>query len=295
MDVNKKIKDDYCLRGIAMDGMVRFFCALTPNLCEEARRRHDMFPTATAALGRTLTAAVMMGMTLKGDDKIAIRFKGDGPLGTVMAESNSHGEVKGYVDFPQTDIARKTNGKLDVGTAVGSGMLYVAKDIGLKEPYTGSVPIITGEIGDDLTEYYYASEQVLSAVGVGVLVDIDYSVKSAGGFIIQLMPDARPELGIILDERIKEMPMAISDYFIDHTPEDLLQYFFDEDYKVLDTKELSFACKCSKDNFEKALLSLGKTELQSLSSEEGIEVVCQYCNEKYIFDEEHIDALADSI
>ena len=199
MEINKK-KIDYCLRGTAMDGMVRFFCIITTNLCDEARKRHDTFPTATAALGRTLTAAAMMGMTLKGDEKISIRFKGDGPLGTVMAEGNSYGEVKGYVDCPETDIPRKANGKLDVGAAVGNGMLYVSKDFGLKEPYTGSVPIITGEIGDDLTEYFYASEQILSAVGVGVLVDIDYSVKSAGGFMIQLMPGARPELGIILDE-----------------------------------------------------------------------------------------------
>ncbi|AMP20186.1 hypothetical protein AZF37_02465 [endosymbiont 'TC1' of Trimyema compressum] len=292
---NNKNKVDYCLRGVAMDGMVRFFCTISTNLCEEARRRHDTYPTVTAALGRTLTAAVMMGMTLKGEEIISIRFKGNGPLGTVMAEGNSFGEVKGYVDFPKTDIPRKDNGKLDVGTAVGEGMLYISKDIGMKEPYTGSVPILTGEIGDDLTEYFYASEQVLSAVGVGVLVDIDYSVKSAGGFMIQLMPDARLELGVILDERIKEMPMSISDYFIHHTPEELVQYFFDEDYKILDKKEVSFLCKCSKDNFEKALISLGESELTSLSSDEGIEVVCQYCNEKYWFPIEEIKELIKSL
>ncbi len=274
---------DYCLRGTAKSEKVRFFISSTKELVEQARIKHNLSPLATAALGRTLTATAMMGINLKGKDTLTLAFKGDGVLGNVVAKGNSEGEVKGYADNPEANLPLKKNGKIDVSSGVGFGTLCVTKDMGLKEPYVGTVPIVSGEIGEDITEYFYSSEQTLSAVGLGVLVDIDYSVKSAGGFIFQLMPGAEREIGIELDEKVQNLP-PLSTYLIDNTPEDLLQYFFGNDYKLLDKKNVEFHCQCSKDNFKSALITLGKEELEKLAHDEEIEVVCQFCNEKYIYD-----------
>ena len=281
---------DFCLRGVALDGQVRFFAATTAELVEEARVRHGLGILATAALGRTLTAAVLMGMGLKGKDQLTVTFKGDGALGTVMARANSLGEVKGYCDHPEEELPLKENGKIDVAGGIGFGTLYVTKDMGLKDPYVGMVPIVSGEIGEDLTEYYYSSEQTLSAVGLGVLVDADRKVLSAGGFIIQLMPGAAEELGLLLDQRVQELP-PLSAYFREHTPQELLEHFFQEDgYQILETAEPRFACGCSKENYGTALLSLGKKELEELAVED-VEVVCQFCNEHYLFTPEEIQGL----
>jgi molecular chaperone Hsp33 len=224
----------------------------------------------------------MMGMTLKGNDTLTIAFKGDGVLGNVIAKGNSEGEVKGYVDNPEVDLPLKDNGKINVSDGIGYGTLFITKDMGLKEPYVGSVPIVSGEVGEDITEYYYSSEQTLSAVGLGVLIDIDYSVKSAGGFIIQLMPGAEVEIGIELDEKVQNLP-PLSNYLVDNKPEDLLEYFFGKDFKLLDRKPIKFDCKCSRENFKDSLITLGKDELEKLAQDVEIEVVCQYCNEKYIY------------
>ncbi len=273
---------DYCLRGTAKNEKVRFFIACSKDLVEEARNRHNLSTLATAALGRTLTATAMMGMTLKGNDTLTIAFKGDGVLGNVIAKGNSEGEVKGYVDKPDANLPLKDNGKINVSDGIGYGTLFITKDMGLKEPYVGSVPIVSGEVGEDITEYYYSSEQTLSAVGLGVLVDIDYSVKSAGGFILQLMPGAEDEIGIELDEKVQALP-PLSNYLVDNKPEDLLEYFFGDNHKVLDKKFIKFDCKCSRENFKDALITLGRDELEKLAQDEEIEVVCQYCNEKYIY------------
>lgn len=284
------MEQDYCIRGVALNNQVRFFIANTKNIVEEAMKRYNLTPLSAAALGRTLTAASMMGMNLKGDDTLTITFKGDGPLGNVVARSNSLGEVKGYCDNPEVDLPVKENGKIDVSGGIGFGTLYIAKDMGLKDPYVGTVPIVSGEIGEDLTEYYYSSEQTLSAVGLGVLVDVDYTIIAAGGFIIQLMPEAGNETGMLLEKRIG-LISSISSYFIDNTPEDLVKLFFGEDYKILDNKEINFKCHCNKDNFAVALLTLGKDELEKLAQDKEIEVVCQFCNEKYIFDKDEIKHL----
>lgn len=276
------MNNDYCLRGTAKNEKVRFFIACSKDLVEEARNRHNLSTLATAALGRTLTATAMMGMTLKGNDTLTIAFKGDGVLGNVIAKGNSEGEVKGYVDNPGADLPLKNNGKINVSDGIGYGTLFITKDMGLKEPYVGSVPIVSGEVGEDITEYYYSSEQILSAVGLGVLVDVDYSVKSAGGFIIQLMPGAEEEIGMELDEKVQNLP-PLSNYLVDHQPEDLLFYFFGSDFKLLDKKSIKFECKCSRENFKDALITLGKDELHQLAKDNEIEVVCQYCNEKYIY------------
>ena len=285
---------DYCLRGTAFEGQVRFFAATSRELVEEARERHHLSSLATAALGRTLTAAAMMGMTLKGKDTLTLTFKGDGVLGTVMARAGADGEVKGYLDNPEAELELREDGKIDVASGIGFGMLYVTKDMGLKEPYTGSVPIVSGEIGEDITEYYYSSEQTLSAVGLGVLVDVDYSVKSAGGFILQLMPEAEERIGILLDEKVRSLP-PLSAWFAEHTPEDLVRFFFGEDFNVLDSQVLSFVCHCSKENFRTALVSLGREELERLAEDEEIETVCQFCNEKYIFSSEELKGLIGTL
>ncbi len=285
---------DYCLRGTAKDGNVRFFIASTKELVEKARIQHDLSTLATAALGRTLTATVMMGLNLKGTDTITLTFKGNGVLGNVVAKSNNEGEVKGYVDNPDANLPLKTNGKIDVSSGIGFGTLFVTKDMGLKNPYVGTIPIVSGEIGEDITEYYYSSEQTLSAVGLGVLIDVDYSVKSAGGFILQLLPDADKNIGIELDNKVQELP-PLSSYLIDNSPEDLLQYFFEKDFNLLEKKELQFNCQCSKDNFKKALITLGKEELEVLAKDDEVEVVCQFCNKKYIFTSEELVELAKVI
>lgn len=285
---------DICLRGTAFDGQVRFFIATTRNLTEEARKRHGLSNLATAALGRTLTAAAMMGMTLKGKDTLTVTFKGDGPLGTVLARAGADGVVKGYVDHPEAELPLKESGKLDVASGIGFGMLYVTKDLGMREPYTGSVPIVSGEIGEDLTEYYFSSEQTLSAVGLGVLVDVDYTVKSAGGFILQLMPGAEERIGILLDEKVQELP-PLSAWFADHGPEELAERFFGEEYRLLGEQELAFRCACSKENFSISLASLGREELERLAEDEDIEVVCQFCNEKYLFDRAELKALIETL
>ncbi len=285
---------DYCLRGTAKGNKVRFFISSTKNLVEEARLNHNLSTLATAALGRTLTATAMMGIDLKGKDTISIAFKGDGVLGSVIAKSNSSGEVKGYVDNPEVDLPLKNNGKIDVSSGIGFGTLYITKDMGLKQPYVGSVPIVSGEIGEDITEYYYSSEQTLSAVGLGVLIDIDYTVKSSGGFILQIMPGAESEIGFELDDKVQKLP-PLSTYLIDNKPEDLLEYFFEDDFKLLEKKVIKFKCQCSKSNFEKALITLGKSELEMLAHDEEIEVVCQFCNKKYIFKNDELIELVKLI
>ena len=281
---------DYCIRGMALNDQVRFFIATSKNMVEEARKRFELTPLSSAALGRVLTATSMMGMNLKGNDNITISFKGNGPLGDVVARSNSQGEVKGYCSNPDIDLPLKGNGKIDVSSGIGFGTLYISKDMGLKEPYVGTVPIVSGEIGEDLTEYFYSSEQTLSAVGLGVLVDVDYTIKSAGGFIIQLMPEADESIGVFLEERLK-LISSISSYFIENKPDDLAKLLFSDDYKVLETKEISFKCQCSKENFASALVTLGNDELEKLALDDEIEVVCQFCNEKYIFEKKEIKDL----
>lgn len=286
------MRNDYCLRGTANQDQVRFFVSSTRNMVDTARIKHGLSPLATAALGRTLTAASMMGMTLKGADQLTITFKGDGVLGTILARSNSEGEVKGYVEHPEVELPLKDNGKIDVSGGVGFGTLYITKDMGLKDPYVGTVPIVSGEIGEDLTEYFYSSEQVLSAVGLGVLVDVDHSVLSSGGFILQLMPGAEEVVGISLDEKVQELP-PLSGYFLEHSPEELLTYFFGEDVKILEKKEVAFSCGCSKENFSQALLTLASEDLEHLAKDPQVEVVCQFCNEKYLFSQEEIQSLEE--
>jgi molecular chaperone Hsp33 len=284
---------DELVRGTAWNSGIRVFAARTTELVSELQRRHGTFPTATAALGRAATAAAMMGVMLKGNEKLTVQVKGDGPLGQIVIDANAVGEVRGYVDHPQVHLASNNKGKLDVAGAVGrNGFLHVIKDMGLKEPYTGSVPIISGELGEDFTLYFAESEQSPSAVGLGVLVDTDGTVLHAGGFIVQVMPGL-PEAQLVrLENAISAMPHVTALLDQGETPESLLHFLVGEDLTIHQTIEPVFKCKCSRERFEKVLITLGKKEIRSLIEEDGkAELHCHFCNEKYLFDADELEAL----
>jgi molecular chaperone Hsp33 len=284
---------DEIVRGTAWNGGIRVFAARTTELVSELQRRHGTFPTATAALGRAATAAAMMGVMLKGSEKLTVQVKGDGPLGQIVIDANVVGEIRGYVDHPQVHLASNNQGKLDVAGAVGrNGYLHVIKDLGLKEPYTGSVPIISGELGEDFTLYFAESEQIPSAVGLGVLVDKDGTVLHSGGYIVQVMPglpDAQLER---LENAISGMPHVTALLAQGETPESLLHFLVGEDLTIHQTIEPVFKCKCSRERFEKVLITLGKKEIRSMIEEDGkAELHCHFCNEKYLFDADELVAL----
>lgn len=287
-------KKDRLVRGTAMDGRVRAFAVRTTELVEELRRRHDTYPTATAALGRTLTAAAMMGAMLKGQERLNINVKGNGPLGQVSAEANAKGEVRGYVHHPHVHLPSNSMGKLDVAGAVGTeGFIEVIKDLGLKEPYRGSVPIISGELGDDFTYYFAVSEQTPSAVGLGVLVDTDNSVIVAGGFIIQLLPGLSDTEITEIEQKIGGMPSVTQLLSQGLEPEEMLRWLL-PDAVVMDELDVHFACQCSHERVEQTLISLGQYELERLIEEDGqAEVVCHFCNEAYSFNKDQLQVILD--
>ncbi|REK69254.1 Hsp33 family molecular chaperone HslO [Paenibacillus paeoniae] len=284
---------DILVRGTAWGGKIRVFAARTTNIVEELRRRHDSFPTATAALGRTLSVGAMMGAMLKGKERLTIQVKGDGPIGQVVVDANAYGEIRGYVDNPQAHHASNDRGKLDVAGAVGtSGDIYVTKDLGLKEPYRGSVPIISGELAEDFTYYFAVSEQTPSAVGVGVLVENDNSVLHAGGYIVQLMPGLTDEEITRLEQAVAKMPAVTTLLAQGQTPEELLKWLVGDDLVIHDTMPLVFKCQCSEERVEQTLISLGEAELRLIIEENAqAEVVCHFCNEKYTFGKERLEQL----
>ncbi len=288
---------DYAIRAVAEEASLRAIVSRTTRLVDEARVKHFTYPTATAALGRLLTGAAMMGMTLKGNERLSLLIKGDGPLGQLLAVSRSDGFVKGYVAEPQTHLPLNSSGKLDVGKAVGKGMLYITKDLGLKEPYKGGSSLTTGEIADDLTNYFAASEQTPSAVALGVLVDVDNSVKAAGGFLVQLMPGASNSSVEKLEQNLARIKSVSEHFALGKTPEELLASLFKGfDYEILEKQKLRFLCDCSRSNMERVLLSLGKDELISLKEEQkGAEIRCHYCNQAYQFSEQELTDLAKQV
>lgn len=276
---------DVIIRGIAADGQIRAFAASTKNLCEEARRRHNMSPIATVALGRLLTGGAMMGTMMKNDaDIVTIQIKGDGPIGSMTVTADPKGRVKGYVANPQVMLPLK-NGKLDIAGALGIGVLSVIKDIGLKEPYVGDTILVTSEIGDDLTYYFATSEQVPSSVALGVLMNKDNTVEQAGGFIIQLMPDATEEVITKLEESIKQIKSVTELLENGMIPEDILRLILkDMNFELLDTIDTEFYCNCSKDRVSKAIMSIGAKDIQEMIDDgKPIEVNCHFCNTNYTF------------
>ncbi len=280
--------DNYLVKATGYDGMVRAYASITTGVIEEARERHDSWATATAALGRTMTIAAMMGAMMKGDDTMTVKVEGNGPLGAIIVDANSTGQVRGYVQRPQTDVPSNQAGKLDVGRAVGTeGLLSIVKDVGMKDYFTGQVPLVSGEISEDFTYYFAHSEQVPSAVGAGVLINPDHSVLAAGGFIVQMMPGATDEVIDALEKNIQTMP-TISDLVQQgNTPEQLLEHLFGEGkYSVLEKVPVAFQCKCSKERFKRAITGLGVEEIKNMIDEDqGAEAQCHFCNERYTFNE----------
>ncbi|HOK49301.1 MAG TPA: Hsp33 family molecular chaperone HslO [Sedimentibacter sp.] len=279
---------DYMIRAMDKKKTFRLFMVRSTDTVEEARRHHNTTPTASAALGRTLTAGLMMGFMMKNEkDRLTININGGGPIGTIMVVSDNSGHVKGYVGNPNVDLDLKENGKLNVGGAVGTqGKLTVMMDIGLREPYVGSTDLATGEIGDDIALYYYLSEQQNTAVALGVLVDTDYSIKSAGGFIVQTLPFIEEEDLLKLEKALSNLK-SVSEYFDNEKDvEEIAREIFSEfEIEVFDKIPVSFKCDCSEERMEEALISLGKEELKKIIEEDQkIETVCHFCSKKYLFE-----------
>lgn len=286
---------DQLVRGNSMDGAIRVFAAVSTDLVNEAQRIHHTYPVATAALGRTLTAAAIMGAGLKNeDDSITIQFKGDGPIERVIAVTDAKSCVRGYVGNPYVDLPLSEKGKLDVGRAVGKGQLSVVRDLGLKEPYIGQVPIVTGEIAEDLTYYYAASEQIPTAMSLGVLVGTDNRAIAAGGFMLQLMPEADEALAAALEEKMKTIPPVTKMITDGMTAENILFAVTDGFDMLMDNHIITpeYRCKCSKERMERALISIGKEELESIMKEQGeAELSCQFCDNKYRFTKAELEKL----
>lgn len=287
--------NDYLIRGTALEGRARIFAARTTGIVNELARRHETMPTASAALGRTATVALMMGAMLKGEEKLTLQVKGDGPLGQIVVDANAKGEVRGYVLNPDTDIPLKPNGKIDVSGGVGEGFIYVIKDLGLKEPYRGSTPIVSGEIAEDFTYYFAKSEQTPSCVALGVLVDVDYSIKAAGGFILQLLPGLTDEEISEIEAVISQLPPITTLLEQGLTLEQIVERLV-KSVTVMERMDVQFKCQCSKPRVEQTLISVGKSDLQEMADdEEEVEVVCHFCNEKYKFTSEELVKLIETL
>ncbi|MBD9008782.1 MAG: Hsp33 family molecular chaperone HslO [Clostridiales bacterium] len=287
---------DKLTRAITKDGFFKISAVVSTETVEQSRKFHNSSPVATAALGRLLTAGLLMGGELKEDNaKLTLQMSGDGPLGRVIVSANSKGEVKGYAENPQIDMPLNEKGKLDVGGAIGKGTLSIIKDLGLKEPYIGQVAIQTGEVGDDLAYYFMQSEQVPSVVALGVLVDRDFSVKCAGGFIIQVMPECNDESLTMLENSIAGI-MSVTEMLSQGMDGvDMIKYaMLGFDTEVLEESEVGYVCDCSRERMERAIVSLGKAEIDAIIKEQGqAEIVCSFCNKPYVFNTEELEAMRD--
>ena len=277
---------DYIVRASLANDSVRAFAISSTHLVAEARERHKTLPVVTAALGRLLSAGAIMGSMMKGDkDIVTISLKGDGPAGYITVTADSHGHVKGFPGNPNVDIPRKYAGKLDVGTAVGRGLLTVSYDLGLKEPYSGQVEIQTGEVAEDLAYYFTVSEQLPSAVGLGVMVDTDSSVKHAGGFIVQLLPDAPEDVIELMEKKLANLEPVTTMMEQGMTPEEMLLHIFEGvDIEFTERHDVKFYCDCSKEKVKRALAAISDKDLQDIvNDDEDIEVKCFFCNTAYKF------------
>ena len=285
---------DYIVRATAAGSQIRAFAATTRDLVEHARAAHNTSPVATAALGRLLTAGSMMGVMMKGEkDLLTLQVKAGGPLEGITVTADSKGNVKGYVGNPNVILHANDKGKLDVAGAVGVGFMNVIKDMGLKEPYVGQTVLQTSEIAEDLTYYFATSEQVPSSVGLGVLMEKDNTVKQSGGFIIQLMPFTEEKVISQLEENLKNVTSVTTMLEEGHTPESLLETLLKGfDIEINETIPTQFYCNCDKDRVEKALISVGRKELQEMIDEgKEIELNCHFCNRNYIFSVEELKSI----
>ncbi len=283
---------DIIIRGQSIDGTIRVFVAITTDLVNDAQKTHNSFPIATAALGRTLTIAAIMGQNLKNEkDSVTIQFRGDGPLGNIVAVTDSKSEVRGYAVNPFVELPLNKKGKLDVGKAVGKGELAVIYDLDLKEPYCGRVPIVTGEIAEDMTYYFAKSDQIPTAIGLGVLVGTDNKAISAGGYMIQLMPGASEEVAGTIEDKVRNAPPITEMLEKGMSAEDIL-FFLTDGFDMMiqnQTVEPKYKCKCSQKRMRDAVISIGKEELKRIIDEDGkCEVECQFCDNRYTFDKDEL-------
>ena len=286
---------DQITRAMTKDGLVNAVAITSAGIVERARQIHKLLPTATAALGRLLSAASMMGNMQKTEDgSITLQIKGGGPLGTLLAVSDAEGNVRGYVDNPQISLLEKHRGKLDVGAAVGNdGMLTVIRDLRMKEPYVGSVELVSGEIAEDITQYFVQSEQIPTACALGVLIDTDQSVRAAGGYLIQLMPGATDDMIDKIEAGIRQVGPVSGALASGLDGEGLLRAVLpDFELEILETHPVAYKCYCSRDRVTRALISMGRQELSSLIEEQGqAELTCQFCDSVYRFSKEELEEL----
>lgn len=286
--------EDYIVRASAAGAQIRAFACTTRNTVETARQAHDTSPVVTAALGRLLTAGLMMGTMLKGEkDLLTLQVRGDGPMKGMTVTADAAGHVKGYANVPDVIIPANKKGKLDVAGAVGAGTLSVIRDMGLKDPYVGRIQLCSGEIAEDLTYYFAVSEQVPSSVGLGVLMERDNTVRRAGGFLVQLMPFAEEKTVGRLEENLKNIASVTSVLDAGKTPEELLEMLLGGmEMQITDKLPAAFSCNCDKERVEKALISIGKKELREMIDDgKPIEMNCHFCGKNYVFDMEELKKL----
>lgn len=287
--------EDKHLRAVDATGQIRLGLVYGKEVVELARHYHNTTPTSTAALGRTLMAGLLMMADLKSEkDALSLHIDGDGPLGKILVTGKNDGAIKGYVAHPEADAPLRDDGKLNVGAVVGKGNLTVVMDLGMREPYVGQVELVTGEIGDDIANYYARSQQVPTAVGLGVLVDRDYSVLHAGGFLAQTLPDASEESVKALEERLSKIT-SVTDLFASHEKvEDIVEEILGEGAQILHESPVSYRCDCSREKVTESLLSLGPVQLEELLKEDkGAEVTCHFCNRAYLYGEKELGELVE--
>ncbi|MFJ1627972.1 Hsp33 family molecular chaperone HslO [Marinilactibacillus psychrotolerans] len=287
---------DKIIKALAYQNEIRVYVVEATEMVNEAQNKHDSWSTATAALGRAMIGTTLLGATLKGREKITVRIEGNGPIGYLVIDSNGKGETKGYIHNPQVNLPLNSHGKLDVRGAVGTdGMLTVSKDLGMKKPFVGQVPLVSGELGEDFTYYMANSEQVPSAIGVSVLVNPDETVKAAGGFMIQVLPNAKEETIKKLETVIAELPLVSRLMENGETPDEILERLVGKDnYQLLETTPVQFKCDCSKERFGDAIISLGVDEIQNMIDEDhGAEAVCHFCRTKYQYTENDLEKLKE--
>ncbi len=284
--------NDYLVKAYAFSGTVRIYAATTTNLVNDAHKIHGTWPAATAAFGRVLTAGIIMGAMYKGDQTLTIRIEGDGPIGNIVAVVNASGTIKGYVEHPHVHMSTNDD-KLAVGKVVGNnGFIHVTKDLKVRDIFTSSAELQTGEIGDDFTYYFAKSEQIPSSVGLGVLVDTDNSVLAAGGFILQVMPGAKPETLDKIETNIKAMRPVSALIKEAYTPEKIVAEITKGDHEFLERLELSYACDCKREKFARGILSLNEAEVDEIvAANEIVETVCRFCGKKYHFDPLEIQSM----
>lgn len=286
--------EDQLIKAVAYDGQVRLSSLVATHMVQEGCQRHDTWSTASAALGRSLMGGALLASDIKDDAIITLKIMGNGPVGKILVTANGKGEVKGYLDQPHVSLEENSKGKLDVKGAVGEeGSLTVIKDLGLKEPFSGQVPLVSGELAEDLTYYLAVSEQIPSAVGLGVLVNPDESIQAAGGWMIQMMPGATEETIQAVEEAVQSLPHVTQLIEEGMDASQIANRLLPQgDVKILDTRTVTFQCSCSKERFSKGLISLGEKGIQQLIDEDGqAEAVCHFCNEKYAYNRQELEDL----